>query len=461
MRILCDMTMVSLGWTLSYWIRFSGAIPIPRGIPEFEMYAKLLPFIWIIWLLAFYGAGFYRRSGRHRSAFMEALDIIQSSLLATALFMAFTYVYEEYRYSRGMLAIFATLHPWLIILGRSLIRKNIRRRRRLNNPRRILLIGEGENIQKATTLIDDDNLRFNAIEAVFLLDNAETYTKDQAYCHEMGLKIFPIPSDMKLFLSQHKIDVAVLAMSHRSYWFLDRYLDAIADQVPEIKIVPDLLRFTRFAADIEVVDGTPMILINESPMVGTMALAKRLMDIGGAVAALVLLGPLMFLIAVLVKLTSAGPVFYRQERMGLDGKTFEMLKFRSMGAQAEKATGAVWATPNDQRVTPLGKWLRRTSLDELPQFINVLKGDMSLVGPRPERPVFVEQFRTRVPGYYLRHKTKAGITGWAQVNGWRGNTSIEKRIECDLYYIQNWTLGFDLKILLLTIFKGFINKNAY
>jgi Undecaprenyl-phosphate glucose phosphotransferase len=460
-RILCDMAMVSLGWIVSYFIRFSGAIPVPRGIPEFEMYAKLLPFIWIIWLLAFYGGGFYRRTGRHRSAFIEALDIVQSSLMATALFIAFTYVYEEYRYSRGMLFIFAALHPWLIITGRSLIRKSLRRRRRLNQLRRILLIGEGENLQKAVGLIDDDDLRFNVIEAVFLIEKTETFPKDQLYCKEKNLKIYPIPTDMTAFLSQHRIDVAILALSHRNYWFLDKYLDRIADQVPEIKIVPDLLRFTRFAADIEVIEGTPMILINESPMVGIRALFKRLIDIFGALLALVILGPLMGLIALLVKSTSEGPIFYRQERMGLDGKTFEMLKFRSINIHAEKTTGAVWATAHDHRTTPLGKWLRRTSLDELPQFLNVLRGEMSLVGPRPERPIFVEQFRTKVPGYYLRHKTKAGITGWAQVNGWRGNTSIEKRIECDLYYIQNWSLRFDIKILILTIFKGFVNKNAY
>jgi Undecaprenyl-phosphate glucose phosphotransferase len=455
------MAMVTLGWIVAYFFRFSGAIPVPRGVPEFELYAKLLPFIWIIWLLAFYTGGFYRRTGRHRSAFMEALDVLQSSLFATALFIAFTYLYEEYRYSRGMMVIFVALHPWLIMTGRSLVRKVLRRNRAQSAPRRVLMIGEGENLYRATELVQEDDLYQNNVAGVILIEPSETLQKDREFCAKKNLKTYPIPSDMIRFLSAEKFDSAILAIPHKSYWFLDRYLEEIADQVPEIKIIPDLLRFTRFAADFELIQGTPMILINESPMVGIRALIKRLIDLGGALVALLLLSPLMAMIALAVKITSPGPVFYRQERMGLDGKTFEILKFRSMLWNAEKSTGAVWATQNDQRTTGLGKWLRRTSLDELPQFINVLLGDMSLVGPRPERPIFVEQFRTKVPGYYLRHKTKAGITGWAQVNGWRGNTSIEKRIECDLYYIQNWSLRFDIKILILTVIKGFINKNAY
>jgi exopolysaccharide biosynthesis polyprenyl glycosylphosphotransferase len=189
--------------------------------------------------------------------------------------------------------------------------------------------------------------------------------------------------------------------------------------------------------------------------------AKRLTDIVVSAIALIILAPVLFVIALAVRLTSKGPIFYGQERMGLDGRTFKMLKFRSMRQDAESSTGAVWAQPGDDRRTPIGAFLRATSLDELPQFWNVLRGDMSLVGPRPERPVFVHQFRKDIPHYMLRHKVKAGITGWAQVNGWRGNTSLDRRIECDLYYIRNWSYGMDWKILFLTLWKGFVNKNAY
>ena len=188
---------------------------------------------------------------------------------------------------------------------------------------------------------------------------------------------------------------------------------------------------------------------------------KVLMDYVLGALALLVLSPLMGAVALAVKWTSPGPVLYRQERMGLDGVRFQMYKFRSMRVGAEAESGAVWARQNDDRRTWVGALLRKTSLDELPQLFNVLRGEMSLVGPRPERPVFVEEFRRSVPGYMLRHKMKSGMTGWAQVNGWRGNTSIEKRIEFDLHYIENWSLGFDVKILWLTVWKGLINKNAY
>jgi exopolysaccharide biosynthesis polyprenyl glycosylphosphotransferase len=166
-------------------------------------------------------------------------------------------------------------------------------------------------------------------------------------------------------------------------------------------------------------------------------------------------------VAIIVKLTSKGPIFYQQERMGLDGTTFHMWKFRSMRVDAEEKTGAVWATENDDRRTMIGKILRSTSIDELPQLWNVWRGQMSLVGPRPERPVFVDKFRYEIPNYMLRHRVKTGITGWAQVNGWRGDTSLEKRIECDIFYIRNWSLWLDFKILLITVFKGIVNRNAY
>lgn len=225
--------------------------------------------------------------------------------------------------------------------------------------------------------------------------------------------------------------------------------------------MPDLMKFTRLAAGIELISGVPVISIHDSPLVGVQGLFKRLVDFFGAVVAIIIFSPVMIASSILIPLTSRGPILYRQERMGLDGHTFMIWKFRTMPVDAEKKTGAVFATEGDNRATPLGRLLRRTSMDELPQFFNVLLGDMSLVGPRPERTVFVNDFRRNIPGYFLRHKVKAGITGWAQVNGWRGDTSIEKRIECDLYYIQNWSLSFDLRILLLTLVRGIIHKNAY
>ena len=226
----------------------------------------------------------------------------------------------------------------------------------------------------------------------------------------------------------------------------------------EVKVVPDLLQFIALRARLEDLDGLPIISVNDVPLQGFNTWVKRTLDVLlSSLAALVLAIPCA-VIAALVKLTSSGPVFYRQERMGLDGKAFTVYKFRSMYTGAEDSTGPVWARDDDPRVTLMGRWLRKLDLDELPQFLNVLKGDMSIVGPRPERPFFVDRFKYRIPQYMLRHKVKAGITGWAQINGWRGNTSLEKRIEYDLYYIENWSVTLDLKIMWLTVVRGLFQR---
>jgi exopolysaccharide biosynthesis polyprenyl glycosylphosphotransferase len=211
----------------------------------------------------------------------------------------------------------------------------------------------------------------------------------------------------------------------------------------------------------DALDDLPIVSLQGSPLYGWDRVFKRMFDLVVGSFILILLAPVMFLIGLLIKWTSEGPIFYRQERVGMNGRPFQILKFRTMRVDAEKETGPVWAKENDPRRTQIGTFLRKTSLDELPQLFNVLRGEMSVVGPRPERPNFVEEFRNKVPSYMLRHKIKAGMTGWAQVNGWRGDTSLEKRIEHDLYYIQNWSMGFDLRILLMTLWKGFSNKSAH
>jgi len=461
MRMVSDMLMVLLAWGLAYAVRFAGLFPVPKGIPAVSLYAKLAPFIIVIWFVVFAASGFYRRTGRHHSPFVEALDILQNCFLATIALIAFTYVYEEYRYSRVVMGLFLVMAPWLIISGRSIIRKALRLYRRRAAPRRTLLVGGGDTLRHAIEMARVGDLTRSEILGVVLVDGETAQGLGHALCERHGLAVLDVPGDWPRFFSNHPTESVVFALPHRSYDFLDKHMEQIVDQVPDVKFIPDLMRFTRFAAGVDVIGGTPVVSINESPLAGMGSVLKRMIDILGATVGLVLFSPVMLATAALVKLTSRGPAIYRQERMGLDGRTFNCLKFRSMRIDAEAGSGAVWARPADDRTTQIGKWLRKSSLDELPQFFNVLVGDMSLVGPRPERPVFVEQFRRNVPGYYLRHKTKAGLTGWAQVNGWRGNTSIERRIECDLYYIQNWSLWLDIKIIFLTIFKGFINKNAY
>jgi putative colanic acid biosynthesis UDP-glucose lipid carrier transferase len=240
-----------------------------------------------------------------------------------------------------------------------------------------------------------------------------------------------------------------------------KVVNEVSRRLASVCLVPDLFQFDMMNGRVSDIDGLPVIhLVDETPL-EFRRVVKRAVDLIFSGVVLVLLLPVMVVIAAAVKISSPGPVFYRQERMGLNGKKFKMLKFRSMPVDAEQQTGAVWARKGEDRATRAGAFLRRTSLDEIPQFINVLKGDMSIVGPRPERPVFIEQFREQVPQYMLRHKMKAGITGWAQVNGWRGNTSISKRIEFDIYYIRNWSLRLDFKIMLMTLWRGFTSEHAY
>jgi Undecaprenyl-phosphate glucose phosphotransferase len=262
-------------------------------------------------------------------------------------------------------------------------------------------------------------------------------------------------------LDAQAVDHVVLALAHEDYGRLGGLLDAVGDEPVTIHVVPDLFRFASLRGGVEEFEGMPFIHLRDSPLHGWNQVAKRAFDIAFSLAVLIGLAPVLALLALGVKLASPGPVFYRQERMGLDGQRFRMLKLRTMRADAEAGTGPVWAARDDPRRVPYGALLRRFSLDELPQFWNVLRGEMSVVGPRPERPFFVEQFRRTVPGYMLRHKVKSGLTGWAQVNGLRGNTSLEKRIQYDLEYIERWSIWFDVKIIALTIARIVFERNAY
>jgi Undecaprenyl-phosphate glucose phosphotransferase len=453
-RIIADLSAVAAAWVIAFYLRFYTIFDAPKGVPDAIVYVRLLPFIVVIWLATFSAAGFYQRSGRHRSAFTEGLDIIQSCGLATLAFIAFTYFYDEYRYSRGTIAVFAALHPWVIIAGRSVIRKMLRRYRRSIPPKRTLCIVSKDLLDRALAIVDVEGPWAHQIVGCIVVGAPIKGPLDK-------LPILPEPSDWQAFLIQENIQRVIFAVSNDHYHVITDRLDVIANQVSDIQMIPDLFRFTRFSAGIQDVRGVPVINIHASPLDGVGAVHKRIMDVCLSSLGLIVVSPIMLITALLVKLTSPGPVFYRQERMGLDGRRFNILKFRSMPVDAERKTGAVWASADDNRPTRLGKFLRKSSIDELPQLFNILAGHMSLVGPRPERPVFVENFRQQIPGYMLRHKVKAGLTGWAQVNGWRGNTSLEKRIECDLYYIQNWSLWLDFKIILFTSVRIFFERNAY
>jgi len=252
-------------------------------------------------------------------------------------------------------------------------------------------------------------------------------------------------------LEAQRIDQVFLTLPLEGHKKILQLLDLMARECVEIKLVPDILQYATIKAALEDVDGTPVINLSQMPLQGWNSMMKRGMDLAIALAALIVLLPILPLIALAIWIEDRGPVFYRQERMGLDGRSFMILKFRSMRVDAEASSGPVWAIKDDPRRTRVGQILRAWSLDELPQIWNVLTGDMSIIGPRPERPTFVREFKHKIPRYMLRHRVKSGITGWAQVHGWRGNTSIKKRIQYDLYYIQNWSLGLDCKILWMTL----------
>ncbi|HYU24790.1 MAG TPA: exopolysaccharide biosynthesis polyprenyl glycosylphosphotransferase, partial [Thermoanaerobaculia bacterium] len=276
-----------------------------------------------------------------------------------------------------------------------------------------------------------------------------------------GARVVGTYADVQSILEQNGIDQVLIALPLDSIGFLEEILKRIGPSMVDIKVIPDIYKFISLRGGIEDFDGMPVISLLDTPLGGWNDVVKRVVDILLATALITLIAPLLLLIGAAIKLTSRGPVFYRQERMSLDGRTFLVWKFRTMSVDAEAESGAVWASPVDPRRTRVGRWLRQTSLDELPQLFNVLRGEMSLVGPRPERPIFIDQFRQKIPKYMLRHKVRAGMTGWAQVHGLRGNTSVEQRIRYDLYYIENWSLLLDFKILLLTLFRGFNNPNAY
>ena len=460
-KIITDTTIVATSWVCAYYVRFYGGFDTPLGVPPPVLYFKLIPFIAAIWFATFALTGFYRRSRRKRSAVIEAFDVLQSSVMATLAFIAFSYFYEEYRYSRLTLVIFAALHPVLIVTGRSMLRKALRRARRLAPPRRVLVIGGGSGLGAACSLARDTSAAGTVIAGAVLIGDAQTHADDSTFLAAQSIAVLAQPEEWLSFLATQRIQAVFCAVPLSHGAFLAEHLAAIADQVPDIRIIPDLSPYTRLTAGVEMAGGLPVISLHESPLEGVGSVIKRLVDVVGAVIAIILLAPIMILVGCLVPFTSPGPVLYRQERMGLDGQVFGCLKFRSMPVGAERETGAVFASASDSRATWLGRVLRRTSIDELPQLFNVLRGDMSLVGPRPERPVFVGQFRGHVPGYMLRHKVKAGMTGWAQVNGWRGNTSIEKRIEFDLFYIQNWSVWLDVKILVMTVQEVLFGHNAY
>jgi Undecaprenyl-phosphate glucose phosphotransferase len=318
----------------------------------------------------------------------------------------------------------------------------------------VLIVGAGELGQRMIDTINQHR------ELGFKVSGLLTRKPEKVGTEIRGVKVIGQFSDLGRVLDQQLPDQVLLALPLEEQHQIRPLMEELAQRTVDVKLVPDLFQYMTLRGGFEEFGGLPIIALQGGPLDGWNRVLKRIFDVLFSALALILAAPLMLILALLVKLTSRGPILYRQERMGIDGHTFQMLKFRTMKIDAE-AQGAQFASADDPRRTPLGTIFRKLSLDELPQFWNVLVGDMSLVGPRPERPVFIEEFKKQIPRYHLRHMVKSGITGWAQVNGLRGQTSIQKRIEMDLYYIENWSLLLDLKILARTALGGFLSKNAY
>jgi Undecaprenyl-phosphate glucose phosphotransferase len=344
----------------------------------------------------------------------------------------------------------------LTYASRELVREVLERRWRAGiGLKRILIAGSGElGRLVADKILEHRELGYQIIGFVDLKASGD-------HLGYRGLPLLGTIDEASEIAVRESIDHLYVALPPEQHVQMLELIESTSRECVDVKVVPDLLQVIALRARLEDLDGVPVININDVPLQGLNTIVKRGLDVVLSAGALALLTLPLAIIAFVVRITSNGPVFYRQERTGLDGKSFTIVKFRSMYDNAERETGPVWTKPDDPRVTPLGRFLRRSNIDELPQLWNVLRGDMSIVGPRPERPHFVEQFRHRIPSYMLRHKVKAGLTGWAQVNGWRGNTPLEKRIEYDLYYIENWSVRLDLKIMWLTLVKGFFHKHAY
>ena len=450
-----DAFVIGSAWIVSYGLRFYfPIIGVTKGFPSFKKYAALSPLVVALWMIIFSAMKVYQ-SRRMLRRTHEAQLLLKAHGVAMLFFIALTYLFSEYKYSRAVMVYFGIIGGFALVILRLLLRNGLRKMRSKGfNLRHILAVGEGPALE---TLIH----RIERFPELGLRIIGVLTHEDSKVIQVQKKPVVGHFNEIKDLIQKHRPDQILLALPRHHYTDLDRILEYLKNETIDIQLVPDIHEYVTLGCEIEDFDGLPIVNINDSPLSGWGALLKRFTDISLAATALILLSPLLLLIATAVKLSSSGKALYTQERMGLDGVTFKMLKFRSMKPDAEKTSGAVWAQPNDDRRTFVGIFLRTSSLDELPQLWNVLIGDMSLVGPRPERPVFVHQFKQDIPHYMLRHKVKAGITGWAQVNGWRGNTSLDRRIECDLYYIRNWSYFLDLKIITMTLWKGFINKNAY
>ena len=443
--VVADLALVAGAWLAAYTLRFHAGIPAPLGQPPPVEYVYALVVILPLFLALFRSHGLYE-ARRMDSPLGEAGAVIRATAMGMLVMGAITFFARSYFYSRLAIGFFGLLTPIGVIGLRSTVRSVLRyARRRGLNLRHVLVVGSGALAESVVTRIarrPDAGLNLIGVVADGAIGGGV-----------QGIPVIGNYGDLKVILGLQRVDQVIIALSRHESEIFEKVVAELEDEVVNVKIVPDLLHGFSLRSSVESLDGLPVIGLQETALVGWAALAKRSFDFSAAAIALLLLSPFLVAIALSILVSSGRPIFYRQTRMGHDGRIFQMRKFRSMRRDAE-AGGPGWTKDGDPRRTRVGRWLRRYNLDELPQLVNVLRGEMSLVGPRPERPAYIEAFRRDVPGYMLRHKVRAGMTGWAQVHGWRGDTSIQERVEHDLYYIQKWSFWLDLRILFMTLVRS-------
>ncbi|WP_026662559.1 undecaprenyl-phosphate glucose phosphotransferase [Butyrivibrio proteoclasticus] len=456
-HVVVDGLLVAGSYMLSYYIKFESFIGDrnPAGHLTMETYFSALYFLVPGFLFLYYLVNLYT-SRRALKLWDEFIDIVQANIVGVIGFYVILFMLKQNDFSRTMIAIFAVINVIVTTIAHGLLRKFLRYiRKKGYNIKHILLVGYSRAAEGYISRILE-NPQWGYDVAGILDDFVPV---DTSY---HGVKVVGKIDQLADYLANGGYDEITITLPLNDYDRLEELVAQCEKSGVHTKFIPDYSSLFPSNPYTEDVQGLPVINIRYVPLTNSFnRMSKRLVDIVGSLLAIILFSPVMLAAAIAVKATSKGPIIYKQERIGLNGEPFMMYKFRTMKVQSEAEEKKGWTTKNDPRVTKVGALLRKTSIDEMPQFFNIFFGKMSLVGPRPERPQFVEKFKEQIPRYMVKHQVRPGLTGWAQINGYRGDTSIRKRIDYDIYYIENWSMTFDMKIILGTIRYGFVNKNAY
>ncbi|EOS30578.1 MAG: undecaprenyl-phosphate glucose phosphotransferase [Kineothrix sp.] len=458
LHLLIDAVVIAISYLLAWLIKF--ATPLSDTEPgvtalSVETYFSALYFIVPGYVLLYYVFNMYTPKRATRRKY-EIAGIIKANTVGTMLFMVVLYAFKIEHFSRLLVGLFYIMNIVLATFSKTMIRNVLQYfRKKGYNLKYVLLVGYSRAAEEYITRINA-NPQWGYVVRGILDDRVPSGTLYK------GIKVLGKIENLLYILPENKLDEIAVTLALEDYNRLERIVDLCEKSGVHTKFIPDYNSIVPSRPYTEDLMGLPVINIRYVPLTNTLNwIAKRAIDVVGSLVGLIIASPVMLIAAVFVKTSSPGPIIFKQERVGLHNKPFYMYKFRTMEMQKPSQEKKAWTVKGDPRVTKVGKILRKTSLDELPQLFNILAGEMSLVGPRPERPLFVEKFKEEVPRYMIKHQVRPGLTGWAQINGYRGDTSIRKRIEYDIFYIENWTMSLDFKIMFLTIFKGFINKNAY